>query len=79
MEITSKFYLSLLIASGALNKEVTLANGNKVILKGTSQKIRHNTEQSNDNGMIDTVKVTESYKTVVYGLNLTHGQFVKYE
>lgn len=71
---------AILIASGALNKEVVLANGNKVILKGTSQKVKHNTEQTNDmTGEVTSVKCTESYKTVVYGLNLTHGQFVKYE
>jgi len=71
---------AILIASGALNKELTLENGDRVILKGTSRKKEaqfleqaHNTEDP------DKVKIVEVFKTVVYGLNLTHGQFVKYE
>jgi len=71
---------AILIASGVLNKELTLENGDRVILKGTSNKneaqflaTAHNVEDS------DKVKIVEVFKTVVYGLNLTHGQFVKYE
>lgn len=70
---------AILIASGALNKKVTLANGDEVILKGTSTKERKSSGQMDDSGNISTVKLTDHYKTVVYGLNLTHGQFVKYE
>ena len=70
---------AILIASGALNKEVTLNNGDLVILKGTSTKVKSSVEQSDEKGNIDKVKNVDSYKTVVYGLNLTHGQFVKYE
>ncbi len=69
---------AILIASGALNKEVTLSNKNRVVLKGTTTKYKVNTEVEGSGG--DTVvKSTDAYKTVVYGLNLTHGQFVKYE
>ena len=70
---------AILIASGALNKEVTLYNGETVILKGTSTKVKTNTEQANESGNIDKVKIVDSYKTVVYGLNLSRGQFLKYE
>jgi len=70
---------AILIASGALNKELTLENGDKVILKGTSNKNEKQIARQNGGGEIDKVKVVEVFKTVVYGLNLTHGQFVKYE
>ena len=70
---------AILIASGALNKEVTLNNKERVILKGTSNKIKNNVEQSDDDGKVDKVKIIDSYKTVIYGLNLSRGEFVKYE
>lgn len=70
---------AILIASGALNKELTLANGERVILKGTSTKFKTQRGQMNDDGEINTVKITDNYKTVVYGLSLTHGQFIKFE
>lgn len=70
---------AILIASGALNKEVTLNNKERVILKGTSNKIKNNIEQSDDDGKVDKVKIIDSYKTVIYGLNLSRGEFVKYE
>lgn len=70
---------AILIASGALNKEVTLANGEKVILKGTSNKVKNNIEQCDEDGTVDKVKIVDSYKTVIYGLSLSRGEFVKYE
>jgi len=70
---------AILIASGALNKQLTLSDGNEVILKGTSSKFRKEAPQIGDSGNVETVKLVDSYKTVVYGLNLTCGQFVKYE
>jgi len=70
---------AMLIASGALNQELTLANGDRVILKGSSTKHQRQTEEINGDGNIDKVKLVDNYKTVVYGLNLTHGQFVKFE
>jgi hypothetical protein len=69
---------ALLIASGVLNKEIKLADGNTVILKGSSTKYKRDTPQMNEDGVVDKVKRTDAYKTVVYGLSLTHGQFVKY-
>jgi len=70
---------ALLIASGALNKEITLANKDRVILKGSSKKIQTEFEKTNELGEVTSVKVVDSYKTVIYGLNLTNGKFVKYE
>jgi len=70
---------AILIASGALNKTLTLENGDEVILKGTSNKEETEVPQTDEDGNITTVKLLDNYKTVVYGLNLTHGQFVKYE
>jgi len=69
---------ALLIASGAINKPLQLKEG-LMILKGTSKKEKKQVEQMNENGSVDKVKLTDHYKTVVYGLNLTHGQFVKCE
>ncbi|MBW6487500.1 DUF6094 domain-containing protein [Sulfurimonas sp.] len=69
---------AILIASGALNKKLTLADGTEVILKGTSTKEKTQSAQTNDDGIVDKVKLVDHYKTVVYGLSLTHGQFVKY-
>jgi len=70
---------AILIASGALNKKVTLANGDEVILKGTSTKEKKHNPQMDESGNVSAVKLVDHYKTVVYGLNLTHGQFVKFE
>lgn len=71
---------AILIASGALNKEVTLNNGETVILKGTSTKIKTEIGLVNEQtGNVDRVKIVDSYKTVVYGLNLSRGEFIKYE
>lgn len=69
---------ALLIASGALNKSIKLSNGSEVIFKGSSTKYKKDTPIANSNGDIATVKRTDAYKTVVYGLDLTHGQYVKY-
>lgn len=69
---------AILIASGALNDAITLANGDKIILKGTSSKIEKATSIINADLSADKAKVTEHYVTVVYGLNLTNGQFAKY-
>lgn len=69
---------ALLIASGAVNKPLQLKEG-LVILKGTSNKEKKQVEQMNETtGEVDKVKLIDHYVTVVYGLNLTHGQFVKY-
>jgi sirohydrochlorin cobaltochelatase len=62
-----------------LNKTISLANGDRIILKGTSSKFETELPQTDTDGNITTVKLLDNYKTVVYGLNLTHGQFVKYE
>ena len=70
---------AILIASGALNKKLTLTDGSEVILKGTSTKERKQFAQMDESGDVSSVKIVDSYKTVVYGLNLTHGQFIKYE
>ena len=70
---------ALLIASGVLNKEITLVDKDIVILKGSSTKYKKDVSQMDGEGNISTVKRIDAYKTVVYGLNLTHGQFVKYE
>ena len=70
---------AILIASGALNKQLTLSDGNVVILKGTSTKFQKEAPQIGNSGKVETVKLIDSYKTVVYGLNITHGQFIKYE
>lgn len=69
---------AILIASGALNKKMSLANGDEVILKGTSSKQKKQMEQMSESGNVDSVKIVDSYKTVIYALNLTHGQFVRY-
>ncbi|WP_294963362.1 DUF6094 domain-containing protein [Sulfurimonas sp.] len=70
---------ALLIASGVLNKKINLANGDAVILKGSSTKFKKDVAQMNEEGEVSSVKRIDAYKTVVYGLNLSHGQFVKYE
>ena len=70
---------AILIANGALNKTLTLANGDEVILKGTSIKQQKQVDKMSDSGEVNAVRLIDYYQTVVYGLNLTHGQFVKYE
>lgn len=69
---------AILIASGTLNKEMKLANGDRVILKGTSSKYQKEATAPDEKGEITSVKLIDCFKTVVYGLNLTHGQYVKY-
>lgn len=71
---------AILIASGALNKAIELADGTRIILKGTSKKVTNEVVTALPEGNISgVVKVRESYKTVVYGLNLTFGEFNKFE
>lgn len=73
---------ALLIAAGALNKEVTLENGTRTLLKGTVIKEKYEIPELNDNIANDSlgvVKVSDIYKTVIYGLDLTSGEFIKYE
>lgn len=70
---------AILIASGVLNKKMKLSNGDEVILKGTVQKTKKQTSEFDDDGNVKSVKLTDSYKTVVIGLNLSHSQFIKYE
>lgn len=68
-----------LIASGALNKKQTLHDGTEIILKGTTFKEKLSSEQSdNKTGEITAVKLIDHYRTVVYGLSLTHGQYIKF-
>lgn len=73
---------ALLIAAGALNKEVTLKDGTKTLLKGTVLKEKLELpvlNEDNQDESLGVVKVSEIYKTVIYGLDLTRGEFVKYE
>jgi len=71
---------AILIASGALNKPLTLSDGNRVIFKGTSSKGQKQIDKiDEETGIVDSAKLVDYYTTVVYGLSLTHGQFVKYE
>jgi len=71
---------AILIASGALNKKMTLSNGDEVILKGTSKKFKKEIiKPGQTENESDKVRLVDNYQTVVYGLNLTHGQFVEYK
>jgi hypothetical protein len=70
---------AILIAGGALNDTLTLNNGDKVILKGTSNKVKKEISTLSESGAVSGVKSIESFKTIIIGLNLTNGQFVKYE
>ncbi len=70
---------AILISSGVLNKAITLKNGDKVLFKGQSTKYIRNIEQANSYGEVTQVKASEAYKTVLYGLDLTHAEFFKYE
>lgn len=79
IEIPNEGQAAILIASGKLNKQITLRNGHRVILKGTVKKHTVDKPRVNDEGVIDKVAQIDAYQTVVYGLNLTVGQFVKYE
>ncbi len=70
---------AILIASGVLNKVLKLKDG-EVILKGTVTKEQKEYVQQNaETAQIAGVKLVDHYKTVIYGLNLTHAQFIKYD
>lgn len=71
---------AILIASGKLNKQTKLADGDEIILKGTVKKHRVDKAQMDEStGEITKVKRMDAYQTVVYGLKLPQGLFVKYE
>lgn len=72
---------AIMIASGFLDKEVTLNDGKRVILKGTTSKTtKENLDLSGaSEECLGIVKVSENYKTLLYGLNLTDGHFIKYQ
>lgn len=79
IEIPNEGQAAILIAAGKLNKKIKLVNGEDVILKGTVKKEKVVRGDMNDEGEIATAKRTDHYKTVVFGLNLTRGCFIKYQ
>ena len=80
IEVPNEGQAAILIASGKLNRKITLVNGDEVILKGTVKKHRVDKSVMDENtGMVENVKRIDAYQTVVYGLNLSVGQFVRYE
>jgi hypothetical protein len=78
IEIPNEGQAAILIAAGKLNKKIQLTNGEEVILKGTVKKEKVVRGQMDDEGEVKTAKRTDVYSTVVYGLNLTRGCFIKY-
>lgn len=75
IEIPNEGQSAILIASGKLNKRITLVNGDEVILKGTVKKHRVDKPVIGEDGDVSQVKRVDSYQTVVYCLNLSQGCF----
>jgi len=75
IEIPNHEQLAVLLASGAIDKEVTLKDGRIVILKGTERlstkdKIKYDLEGN------PTAKIEQQVRnTLVYGLDMTNGEF----
>ena len=75
IEIPNHEQLAVLLASGAIDKEVTLEDGRIVILKGTERlstknKIKYDIEGN------PTAKIEQQVRnTLVYGLDMTNGEF----
>lgn len=79
IEIPNDGQAAILIAAGKLNKKIQLVNGEEVILKGTVKKETVMRSDMDDKGEISSAKRTDVYSTVVYGLSLTRGCFIKYQ
>lgn len=79
IEIPNEGQAAILIAAGKLNKKIQLVNGEEVILKGTVKKETVMRSDMDDKGEISSAKRTDVYSTVVYGLSLTRGCFIKYQ
>ena len=78
IEVPNDGQAAQLIASGVLNKELQLANGEKVILKGSTKKIIKEVAMANDENTIDKVQMSEVYTTEVFALNLSLKCFTMY-
>lgn len=79
IEIPNEGQAAILIAAGKLNKKIRLVNDEEVILKGTVKKetvLRGG--ELNEKGEMTNAKRTDVYSTVVYGLSLSRGCFIKY-
>lgn len=80
IEMPNEGQAAILIAAGKLNKKIQLTSGEDVILKGTVKKEKVvRASEINETGTVDTAKRTDVYTTVVFGLNLTRGCFIKYQ
>ncbi len=75
IEVPNHEQLAVLLASGAIDKEVTLEDGRIVILKGTERlstkdKIKYDLEGN------PVAKIEQQVRnTLVYGLDMTNGEF----
>ncbi len=70
---------NFLIASGAIDEPLIEGDWDKgLILKGTVKKIQKESPQTDDDGDVTTVKISENFQTEVYGLDLNSLQFYKY-
>ncbi len=70
---------NFLIASGAIDEPLIEGDWDKgLILKGTVKKIQNESPQADSDGEVTTVKISENFKTEVYGLDLNSLQFYKY-
>jgi len=75
IEVPNHEQLTVLLASGAIDKEVTLQDGRIVILKGTERlsvksKIKYDLEDN------PVAKIEQQVRnTLIYGLDMTNGEF----
>ena len=77
IEMPNHEQITVLIASGAINQEVLLDDGRIVILKGTEQISSKSRTKLDIEGNPKVLIDQQIRETLVYGLDMTNGEFFK--
>ena len=77
IEIPNHEQIAILLASGSIDKEIVLADGRIVILKGTEQLSVKNRVKLDLEGKPVAHIEQQVRNTVIYELDMTHGDFCK--
>jgi hypothetical protein len=70
-----KAHLAMLIAAGLINNQILEAQGQRLLIKGTSKKVTDKFEEKTENG----IKITEKERIVteINAFDLSTGEYLK--
>ncbi len=75
----NKEQAAILMASGRFDKEITLEDGRLMVFKGTEKITTDDKPKLNLDGEVEALRRIQVRQTVVYGLDMTNGEFVSFE